>query len=111
MAKGIRSKQKRANRSRLREVLVKPLLAKRQAVIATEGARSALQRAGGTISALKSVLHSAKGGKAEENTAAVEEIVEPSANQARARDRVAFLKQKLKGSKPRANGSKDQVWF
>ena len=114
MAKGLRSKTMRRNRSALRATLICPIDKKRIEKCAAEGTKTNKDRTGGTIDKLRAVLKT--GGKEStltNNELPVEAIPVPPASQARIKDRIAFLKSNKKsGSKPRAKGDgKDMVWF
>jgi hypothetical protein len=56
MAKGLRSKSKRKNRSILRAVLSEPIIRKRQENLATDLQNDLTAKNGGSITALKNVL-------------------------------------------------------
>eukprot|EP01036_Dinobryon_divergens_P023395 gene23394-31737_t len=56
MAKGLRSKSKRKNRSILRAVLSEPIIRKRQENLATDLQKDLTAKSGGSITALKNVL-------------------------------------------------------
>ena len=111
MAKGLRSKTMRKNRSALRVNLVNPINLKHLEKSAANLQDSILQRTGSSIDKLKEILHSSKAAPSTVNEEKVE-FKEPSANQAKLKDRIAFLKAKKKtGSKAKENTGKVLTWF
>ena len=111
MAKGLRSKTMRKNRSALRVNLVDGINRKHLEKSCAVLAESIKERSGNSIDHLKALLHSSKGPVAIK-AAEKEEFVEPSANQAKLKDRIAFLKAKKKsGSKAKDNVGKVLTWF
>lgn len=116
MAKGLRSKCKRKNRSRLREELMLPVVKKRQDNIFKSIQDGIKQKTGKTIVGLKSLLTTGKASsevakvtkppvleddKMEKVDDVVEETDEPTQS----------FQPKKRGSKPRANPGKVLVWF
>ena len=66
MAKGLRSKSKRKNRSILRAVLSEPIIKKRQENLATDLQNDLAAKSGSSITSLKDVLSSRSNVKKEE---------------------------------------------
>jgi plasmid stability protein len=66
MAKGLRSKSKRKNRSILRAVLSEPINRKRQEILATDLQNDLAAKNGSSITSLKDVLSSRSSAKSEQ---------------------------------------------
>jgi CO dehydrogenase/acetyl-CoA synthase beta subunit len=115
MAKGLRSKCKRANRAQLRKTLSDPIIKKRAENIAIKIKEGLENKAGvTTINALKNAFKAA--GSAEEDMIVEEdeeeeeeeeEGVEFKSNRTLAKEE--FIKKR--GSKARVNPGKELVWF
>lgn len=123
MAKGIRSKSKRANRSLIRKTLTEPITRKRQELIAESIRRDLAEKGGDSIKSLASLLPGAKAEKGDTDEMEQEEELEDGGVEAQQGGKLAktgskqkgfsFLRRDLKpkGSKPRNNPGKELVWF
>ena len=131
MAKGLRSKCKRANRAHFRKTLTNPIIKKRAELI-SKAIKEGLEDKEGvsTINALRSTFQVASSGAAiavavavaendmivdeeevedeEEEEEEVEEVGE-TFKSSKTLSKEAFLKKR--GSKPRINPGKELVWF
>ena len=127
MAKGLRSKCKRANRAHFRKTLTNPIIKKRAELI-SKAIKEGLEDKEGvsTINALRSTFQVASSGAAvavaendmivdeegvedeEEEEVEVEEVGE-TFKSSKTLSKEAFLKKR--GSKPRINPGKELVWF
>ena len=126
MAKGLRSKCKRANRAHFRKTLTNPIIKKRAELI-SQAIKEGLEDKEGvsTINALRSTFQIASSGAAaaaenkmvvdeeegEEEEEEEEEVVEvgETFKSSKTLSKEAFLKKR--GSKPRINPGKELVWF
>ena len=130
MAKGLRSKCKRANRAHFRKTLTNPIIKKRAELI-SQAIKEGLEDKEGvsTINALRSTFQVASSGAAaavsensmivddeegdeeeeEEEEEVVEEEVGETFKSSKTLSKEAFLKKR--GSKPRINPGKELVWF
>ena len=129
MAKGLRSKCKRANRAHFRKTLTNPIIKKRAELI-SQAIKEGLEDKEGvsTINALRSTFQIASSGTAaaagndmvvdeeegaeeEEEEEEEEEVVEvgETFKSSKTLSKEAFLKKR--GSKPRINPGKELVWF
>lgn len=113
MAKGLRSKVKRANRAAIREKLTIPLQKIRQEAISQNIKDSLNVAKGKSIRNLKSVLDSSSSSSlshADEASAEIdaEAIIDDAKEGQVVEERV---KSKKRGSKPRNNPGKELVWF
>ena len=127
MAKGLRSKCKRANRAHFRKTLTNPIIKKRAELI-SQAIKEGLEDKEGvsTINALRSTFQIASSGAAaaendmvvdeeegveEEDEEEEEEVVEvgETFKSSKTLSKEAFLKKR--GSKPRINPGKELVWF
>ena len=120
MAKGIRSKVTRRNRTLLRETISKPIAERRQLELAQELKRSLAEKKGGTIVGLKNLL--SKGNNEESKTIdnlndinfTSEPDVIPGAYNVTKKKKGISISQKLslkKGKSPKKNPGKELVWF
>lgn len=125
MAKGLRSKCKRANRSMIRKTLTEPIMRKRQAEMSEALQKEIAEKRGDSIRTLSSLLPGSK--KEESNDQndmdEDEEELEVTDNNTTGSGNVpksgskqkgfTFLRRnpKAKGSKPRNNPGKEMVWF
>ena len=119
MAKGLRSKCKRANRAHFRKTLTNPIIKKRAELI-SQAIKEGLEDKEGvsTINALRSTFQIASSGTAaaagndmvvdEEEEEEVVEVGE-TFKSSKTLSKEAFLKKR--GSKPRINPGKELVWF
>jgi CO dehydrogenase/acetyl-CoA synthase beta subunit len=126
MAKGLRSKCKRANRAHFRKTLTNPIIKKRAELI-SKAIKEGLEDKEGvsTINALRSTIQVASSGAAavaendmivdeeeaedeEEEEEEVEDVGE-TFKSSKTLSKEAFLKKR--GSKPRINPGKELVWF
>ena len=122
MAKGLRSKCKRANRAQLRKTLSDPIIKKRAELI-SKSIKEGLEKKEGvtTINALKSAFQTANGSAAsteedmtveEEDEEEEEEEEEDEGEEFKSKRTLAkeeFIKKR--GSKARINPGKELVWF
>lgn len=115
MAKGMRSKSARANRAALRKDVFAPVVNKQLTKCLENLDKSVQGRTGTSLTALKSVMNSAKSMAVEGDEEVQEGVVKPDEqglNVARKRDKIAVLKaQKRVGSKGRTNKGKELTWF
>jgi CO dehydrogenase/acetyl-CoA synthase beta subunit len=116
MAKGIRSKVKRANRSSIRKSVTAPLSTKRQEQMATALQAQIASRTGNSINSLKALLSTkgvaAKTGVTMELEGDEEEEEEEDAVQAVSNLLTkGFKKPKYAGTKAKVNPGKPLVWF
>ena len=123
MAKGLRSKCKRANRAQLRKTLSDPIIKKRAELISIKikdgladkvgvttfnALKSAFQASGGAVaSAEEEMTVEAEGEEEEEEEEEEDEGVEFKSNRTLAKEE--FIKKR--GSKARVNPGKELVWF
>jgi hypothetical protein len=122
MAKGLRSKSKRANRALIRKTVTAPIVQQRQAQMAEALRKELEEKRGDSIRNLASLMPGAKvqkdedemDGDEEEDAADVEaqqggKIAKTGSKQ----KGFSFLRRdpKTKGSKPRNNPGKEMVWF
>ena len=111
MAKGIRSKAKRQNRSLIRATLSEPIAKKRQEEINASLKKSLNEQNGSTIKGLKSLFPGGSLGQKPAITA------EPVAMETEgAETKVSTKKDNnkpkvVKGSRPRSNPNKPLTWF
>lgn len=106
MAKGLRSKAKRANRAALREQLTIPMQIQRQENIAKkikEGLNETAKSK--SISTIRSALNGSRA------VAAKKVASEPVSEVASSSKTVAIEPKKRSGSKPRINPNKELSWF
>lgn len=106
MAKGLRSKSKRKNRTALREAICIPRIKKDQELLSQKLLESFNQKNGETIIGLKSVLSLAP---SRVDAADLESRMEESDSKP-----IAPAPEKVKpskGSKPRVNPGKTLAWF
>ena len=103
MAKGLRSKVKRANRTALRESLTIPLQVKRQQEISLKIKEDLKKSSGSTIANLKSLISKPSSNVTDEVEPEMEEVIQFEDHTPTARKR--------SGSKPRRNGNKELTWF
>lgn len=119
MAKGLRSKCKRANRSMIRKTLTDPLMRQRQAEMAEALAKELAEKRGDSIKTLASLLpgNVVKNEVADEMEDDEETEVAAGGNVPKTGSKqkgFSFLRRsstKAKGSKPRNNPGKEMVWF
>ena len=119
MAKGVRSKVKRANRAALRESLTKPIIKHRTEKIAQSIKEELKKSSGSTIASLRKAF----GGKAPVSNVTsgaaasveVEEDEDMNVDDTSKKSKGSISKEefttKKKGSKPRHNPGKELVWF
>ncbi len=110
MAKSLRSKSKRHNRTQLRKEICLPRIVKTQEIIAKKIQEDLAQKSGTSILKLKAVFQGrGAGAKATPAPLAAKEVVEEEKVVAPI---VAEAQPKAKkGSKPRHNPTKTLVWF
>lgn len=115
MAKGIRSKSKRANRSLIRKNLTEPMMRERQNVMAAAIKKDLEEKNGSSLNGISQTL----GAKAvvmkddDDESEEEEEITLPHTTDRGKKD-FNFLRRsnpKTKGSKPRSNPGKQLEWF
>ncbi|KAJ1383427.1 hypothetical protein B484DRAFT_460190 [Ochromonadaceae sp. CCMP2298] len=115
MAKGIRSKVKRANRSGIRKTVTAPMSQKRQEVMATALAAQIAARTGSSIQGLKALLPTGgarsgameQDGEEEEEEGEEEDPVQ-AVNKAATK---AGKKPRYAGTKAKVNPGKTLVWY
>mmetsp|Transcript_13471 Transcript_13471/g.20254 ORF Transcript_13471/g.20254 Transcript_13471/m.20254 type:complete len:124 (+) Transcript_13471:78-449(+) len=122
MAKSIRSKKMRKNRSALRKTVSEPIAEKRRQILAKKLEASIMEKKGQTILGLKSVFGTNSGNQhipcdktpsaecndEQEVDSEVEEMDQDIAS-TKGKDRVKLLKKK--GSKSNRETDKKLVWF
>lgn len=115
MAKGLRSKCKRANRALIRKNLTEPINRKRQEEMSAALQKEIDERKGSSIRSLKDLLPVGKdssnvemAGEQEESEEEEEEVKESGKKKG-----FTFVRRnpKSKGSKPRSNPGKTLEWF
>eukprot|EP00428_Durinskia_dybowskii_P064013 CAMPEP_0170385114 /NCGR_PEP_ID=MMETSP0117_2-20130122/16347_1 /TAXON_ID=400756 /ORGANISM="Durinskia baltica, Strain CSIRO CS-38" /LENGTH=120 /DNA_ID=CAMNT_0010640885 /DNA_START=50 /DNA_END=409 /DNA_ORIENTATION=+ len=120
MAKGLRSKCKRANRSLIRKTLTEPIMRQRQAEMSEALKKELAEKRGDSITTLASLLPGNKAEiKKDEEDMEDENEEDATDNQqggqlpkSGKQKGFSFLRRnpKQKGSKPRSNPGKEMVW-
>jgi hypothetical protein len=117
MAKGLRSKRMRKNRSILRKNFAQPIVDKRQEKIAEDIRVELQEKRGETIKALKTVFGAGIKLKKTAKPAAMDVVkAAPEKKEAKKAEKEEKVKArvqiiKIKGSKARANPNKNLEWF
>ena len=116
MAKGLRSKEKRANRTKLRNELTIPAMAARQKIIAKRISDDLEKSSGKTINNLKAVFGNKKSviSKPKEESKSDDQKTKGVGENIAKLTRYSQIElptKKKTGSKPRINPNKELVWF
>jgi hypothetical protein len=113
MAKGIRSKSQRKNRSLIRKTVSEPIMRVRQEAMAAALKKELEEKRGSSLKDLKSKIPGGKvqiDGAVEENSDDDQEDEETGKEE---KKKFSFLRKTTgkKGSKPRNNPGKELTWF
>lgn len=113
MAKGIRSKSKRANRSLIRKTLTEPMMRERQNVMSAAIKKDLEEKNGSSLKTLSKALGNSEVMKDDDDESEEEEEITLPHTTDRKKEGFSFLRRnpKTKGSKPRNNPGKQLEWF